>query len=535
MAGPGARLAAKTGYGLSVTILFLLMWAGPLFGQVLSGRWELGAALFPQTTGYEATAFELQPYSQLDLGLDYEGLGLDGTLFFSNLGLEMVWLGWEATFPTGELRPTAIKRTLAQNDYIKVLRAFPSPVLPGEAFEVILIIEALSAFPPGTEITVLEELPRGWAIEPIMPPGVGIAREARQWTVVLGGPGTREEIRYIGYVPREAMAGSYTLSGTARSGLFPDLAFNDTIEVILQATPLPAGVKLSQDLIFTDGADLAFRTMLFNVAVTLDPRLRLMNYFSLYNIPPLASRDTFIIDGEAPGGIKARLALRFSSDSSLAFDSGSLQISGLTLEEVSLRSTTLFDRAGLERVTLELDHSTTTLGLPLALRAGLTYNAELQMELDYLSLRLSSRFDGLLRLYDYYDLLEYDADDDGLEEAHFELKRRQIYLEFSLDKLDIRSISTFEPLLEDLDADPAIEKAADLRLIREEVRIRRALGEVVFTGFATFTAEAAGLLSLSWLRFDLAFASRSLRLKGELTFDLQSQGFAAVVEAAVSF
>ncbi|MGQ9601610.1 MAG: COG1470 family protein [Candidatus Bipolaricaulia bacterium] len=540
----GRRLAAKVGWGLGLILLFLLMRASPLSGQALSGRWEIGAELFPQTTSYEATAFEFKPYSQLDLSLDFEGLGLDGTLFFSNLGLEMVWLGWEATFPSsGKVAKAAMKRTLAQNDWVKVLRSFPSPVRPGEAFAVVIIIEALQSIPPGTEITVIEELPPGWALEPSAPPGVRVTKEAQQWTITLTGPGTREEIRYIGYVPSEAQAGSYPLSGTVRSSLFPDLAFNDTIEVILQAIPMiPAKTKLGQDLIFIDGTDLAFQMMLFAASVSLDSQLKLTNYLSLYNVgtaqtPSFVSRDTFIIEGETPGRLKTRLALRFSSETPLVFDSGSLQISGLTIQGLSLRSTTSFDGAGLERIALELDYPTTLFGLPLALKAGITYNAGLEMELDYFNIQLSSRFDGLLRFYDYYDWLKYDADDDGIEEAHFELKRRRMDLQFSLDKLEIRSTSTFEPILEDIDSDGANEKLAALHFARQELRLSRALKEFTLIGSFIWTAkEAVGApLEPAYLRFYLLFTRSSLRLSGTMALNLKTQGFTATAEAAVSF
>lgn len=538
----GRRLAAKVGWGLGLIILFLLMRASPLSGQALSGRWEIGAELFPQTTSYEATAFEFELYSQLDLGLDFEGLGLDGTLFFSNLGLEIVWLGWEATFPSVKVAKAAMKRTLAQNDWVKVLRSFPSPVRPGEAFAVVIIIEALQPIPPGTEITVIEELPPGWAIEPSAPPGVRVTKETQQWTIILTEPGTREEIRYIGYVPSEAQAGSYTLSGTVRSSLFPDLAFNDTIEVILQATPIPAKTKLGQDLIFIDGTDLAFQMMLFAASVSLDSQLKLTNYLSLYNVgtaqtPSFVSRDTFIIEGETPGRLKTRLALRFSSETPLGFDSGSLQISGLTIQGLSLRSTTSFAEAGLERITLELDYPTMLFGLPLALKAGITYNAGLEMELDYFNIQLNSRFDGLLRLYDYYDWLEYDADDDGTEEAHFELERRRLYLQFSLDKLEIRSTSTFEPILEDIDGDGADEKLTALHFARQELRLRRALKEGALIGSFIWTAEEArgAPLELAYLRFYLLFTRSSLRLSGTMALNLKTQGFTATAEAAVSF
>ncbi|MCR4404938.1 MAG: hypothetical protein NUW06_06680 [Candidatus Acetothermia bacterium] len=450
MAGLGLLLRGASKVGIFALAFWVLAY--PALSEELSGRWEIGAELVPQTTSYETSAFDLGLYSQLDLGLDYEGLGFDGTLFFSNLGLRTVWLGWEATFPMGEAIAAAMKRTLASNDWVKVLRSFPSPVRPGEAFAVTIIIEALQPIPPGVEFTLLEELPRGWPIEPIAPPGVRIAKESLQWTVTLAAPGAREEIRYIGYVPSEAAPGSYTITGTVRSALFPDLDFSDAIELILQPLAIPARTRLSQDLIFTGGTELAFKSMLFSASAMLDPRLKLTNYFSLYDLgpaqtPSLASRDTLIIDGETSGGIKAKLALKFSSDSALAFDSGSLQISGLSIEGVLIRSTTLFNQVGLQRISMELDYSTTILGVPLALKALIAAGDKLELELDYYTLRLTFPFDGLFRLYDYYGPLKYDGDDDGAEEEHFELKRRQVYLEFALDKLDLRSTSTFEPIL----------------------------------------------------------------------------------------
>jgi hypothetical protein len=546
----GARLAAKAGSGFGILLLFLAAGAGPLFGQSLSGRWEIGAELIPQTTSYQATAFDFGLYSQLDLGLDFAGLGFDGTLYFSNLGLGLVWLGWDAAFPPGEIVPAATKRTLAANDWIKVVRSFPSPVRPGEAFEVTIIVEALQAIPPAAELTVIEELPRGWAIEPIAPAGARVARETQQWTLTLGGPGTREEIRYIAYVPSEAAAGYYTIMGTVRSELFPDLLFRDEIEVIVAPLAIPGRVRLSQDLIFAAKVSsggliepLAFRAMRLNSYFVFDPQLKFTNYFSLYNVgtaqtPALSSRDLLIVEGKATGGASLKLALQFSSDSALAFDYGSLGISGLSLAGLPLRATTGFDSSGFKGTKLEGEYSAEILGVAAAFEAGWSYNKELQLELSYLSIRLSERIDGLLRCYDYYGWLSYDEPNgDGTEEEHFELIRRLIYFEFSLDKLEIRSTSTFRPILEDIDGDSAKEKVAASRLVRQELRLRRALKGLTFTGFFIWTAEEPLLapLELSLIRFQLAFSQRSLRLTSTTSLDLRAHGFAQAVEAAISF
>jgi len=314
--------------------------------------------------------------------------------------------------------------------------------------------------------------------------------------VTLGAPGTRETIRYIAYVPSEAEEGIYTITGTVSSALFPDLDFSDTIEVLVAPLPIPARVKLSQDLIFS-GRPLGFRAMYFDSYITGE-RVKFTNYFDLYNVgtpqtPSLSSRDTIILQGETVEGVRTKLAMRFASeDGGFRFDRGSLSISTITLGELALRGTVEFDAKGFDEARNYVSYDTEFYDLIAYLRAGLLYNRELDLKLETFNIRLSGRFDGLFRWYDYYGWLEYDEiDGDGVAEDHFELTRRLVYLAFSFDKLDIRSTSMIRPIIADIDADSANEKVVDLKWVRHDLQISRSLGNIRFSGYLTFSAEEA--------------------------------------------
>ena len=560
----GERLARSI---LVIIILFsFIVGAGAVFGQELSGRWEGELSLVPQTTSRETALIDFEPSSQLDWSLDFEGLGFDNTLYFTNLGLSLVWFGWDATFPAGEVPAAVMKRTLAQNDWVKVLRSFPSPVRPGEVVEVTIIIEALQTI---TEpIEVIEELPRGWGLEPIAPPGVRIAKEAHRWTVTLGDPGTRETLRYIAYVPPDAAAGLYTITGTVRSALFPDLDFSDAIEVVIAPLPIPARVKLSQDLLFATKVSagrlvepLAFRAMYFDIYIR-DRDLRFTNYFDLYNVgtaqtPSFSWRDTIILQGETEEGVRAKLSLRFTSEGrGFRFDRGSLRISTIPLGELALRGTVEFDAGGFEEARTYISYDTDFYNFLAYFRAGLLFNEELDLKLETFNIRLSGRFDGLFRWYDYYGWLEYDEmDGDGVEEDHFELTRRRIYLAFSLDRLDVRSTSTFRPIIEDIDPDSANEKVMDLKWTRQELRIHRSLDNLRFTGYFTFSAEEAideaiaaattpdeaiagvraAPLRLARVRLNLVFIHGDVKFTSDTVLDLEDHGFTETLTVTVGF
>jgi len=564
----GKRLASPV-FIVIIAFFSLLGAATAVFGQELSGRWEGELSLVPQTTSRETALLEFEPSSQLDWSLDYEGLGFDNTLYFTNAGLSLVWFGWEATFPTGEVREAVVKRTLAQNDWVKVVRSFPSPVRPGEVVEVTIIVEALQTIPPGTVIEIIEELPRGWGLEPLEPLGVRLAKEAHRWTVTLGDPGTRETIRYIAYVPRDAAAGSYTIIGTVRSVLFPDLDFSDTVEVVIAPLPIPARVRLSQDLIFSTKVSrgvlvepLAFRAMYFDSYVTLERDPKFTNYFDLYNVgtaqtPSLSWRDTVILEGKTEEGVRAKLALRFTSEGrGFRFDRGSLRISTISLAELDLQSAVEFDKEGFKRARTYISYNTEFYDFLAYFRAGLVCNEDLNLELETFNLRLSGRFDGLFRWYDYYGRLEYDEiDGDGIEEDHFELTRRRVYLAFSLDKLDVRSASMIRPIIEDIDGDGADEKVVDLKWTRQDLLIRRSLEKIRFTGYFTFSAEkaideaiaAAGTpaeaiagvraapLRLSRVRFNLLFIYGEVKFTSDTVLDLEDYGFAETLKVTVGF
>jgi len=532
----------RVSLGLGILLLFIWIIDVISMAEVLSGRFKGELSLSPlECQG--AQPCEKAPLlfgasSQLDLGLDLEGLSLDKTLLFTNVGPVLAWLRGDASFPPAGAA-AAQRRTIAQNDYVKVMRSYPSLVRAGQAFEVMIIIEALQTIPPDATIEVIEELPEGWSLEPIDPLGIRLSHKSWKWVVSLSTPGTRETIRYRAEVPPLEEEGLFTITGTVRSNLFPDLDFSDTIEVIRRPLPVPAAVRLRQDVIFSARIrrgqlvePIGFRSLYLGTQITFERGLKLANFFTLRNIgtiqtPSFSWRDTISLQGKTTEGISIKLSLRFSGEEGNPgqFDRGSLRIGALPLAEgLTLQSAADFDGEGLSRLRLDATLSTDILWESVRLSAAVDLSETLRPELTLVNVRLSSPIDGLFRIEDRYGLLSYDEEDgDGVEDGHFDLVRRRITLQFAMDKLDIRSISTFEPILEDIDADGADEKAAEAKLLRQDLRVRYPLKEVLFTGYLTLLAgEAADFpLNPARIRSDLTITHGIMRLTAStiLTFD----------------
>ena len=523
------RRAILGGLFLSCALLLLsLILPGfHLQAQEFSGTWESKLEIVPQTTSAQVSPFDFALESQLDWGLDYEGLGFDNTLSFSNLGLTLIWLGWKATFPSAETGAAALKRTLAKNDYVKVMRSFPSEVSPGEVFEVTITIEAL--IDGIGAVTVTETLPRGWYLEPIAPLGDELGRNSRSYTFTFNLAGERETIRYLGYVPEGAPQRSYPIEGRVHSevGLFPDLDFSDFLTVRARKPGIPAQVKMSQDLIFyplirndqvTD--PMAFRMMFLDAFINLPGGLGLTNYLSLYNVgtaqtPSLRWRDLIVLSGETARGVRVKLSTRFSSDGGLHFDRSAIRVISIPFDDLNLEGTAEVDDSGLNRVRLRVDHSRELGEMKLNLRSYLEFDDQLRTKLSSLNVALSSIIDGKLTITSYYGTLKYDEDTTGgpsAETEHFERTRCTVGISTSFDKLSIYSRSTFRPILEDIDGDGWREKAVPLQFTREDLRIRRVLKNMRFEGRFTWEAPKAGdPLRLTTVRFTGSLVFQGIR------------------------
>ena len=490
--------------------------------------------------------------AQLDLNLKYPVVGTDNTFIFTGLGLTLAWLSWEANFPSVEEPQAATKRTVRQNDFIKVLRAFPSVVRPGETFEVTILLEALQDFAPGTEVVVQEELPRGWALDPIEPAATRISREIVRWTVELGTAGSRETIRYLAYVPPEAAVGTARIVGTVQSDLFLDLDFSDTLEVIEGPPTLPGQVRLSQDIIFsarvtagTLADPIAFRTMNLRITTLLQPGLRFVNYFTLQNVgtsqtPSFRWRDTITVQGQTSGGVGTRLALRFrgEEDRLARFDRGSLQVGAIPLfPDVAVRLYSEFNTRYINDLRISATYTREIANALGRFTVEFGLDETLTLQILSFSARLSSQIDGIFLVDDRYGPLWFDGDDDGVEEAHLTIVRRQVQLRFALDKLDVRSISLFLPILDDIDSDGAKERIARAKLVRQEFRVRRSLENVVFQGRLILTEDDPTLptLSVAQLRLGAIIIYPNLRFTAETRLDLKPLYFNATLGMTLSF
>ncbi len=542
--------------------------------QELSGRVKLSGSFTPfyglltaqsppqrlvQTTA-ERVPQLVGVVTQIDLGLDFPGVGLDGTFVLSPLGLTLAWLSSDFSFLTrGEEGPTRVaqRRTLAQNDFVKVLRAFPARVPAGGTVEVLLVVEALQDL-TGSPLTITEEYPSGWAVEFVDPQGTLVAPNVARWTVALGLPGSRAVIRYSVRVP-EGARGLVAIGGTIESALFPPLSFDDTIEVIPPAPPtLPGRVRIRQDVLFsaliannTLIDPLGFRLLTLRTRLTPQPGLTLSNFLRIQNVgtaqtPALQWRDVVQISGQTAGGVNVRATLRFTDDEDagvpLLFDGGTLQISVLPItSQLSLRLLANFDAQNAVRLQAVPGWTTELGGTQVRAQGNFRVNAQLQIEEFTASLRLLNEFsDGLLQLQDLYGPLAYDASpDDGVEEEHFELTRRTVLLRFTLGKLDVQAISVLRPVLADGDSDGADEKLASAKLVQQEIRVRRAFEDVLIGVRALYTASPTtpppDVLQLSLLHTELTVIRGPLRSEADLRLFLNPLAFQTTFSLTVSF
>ncbi len=541
--------------------------------QELSGRVKLSGSFTPfyglltpqsppqrlvQTTA-ERVPQLVGVVTQIDLGLDFPGVGLDGTFVLSPLGLTLAWLSGDFSFLAREEGPVRAvqKRTLAQNDFVKVLRAFPARVPAGGTVEVLLVVEALQDL-TGAPLTITEEYPSGWAVEFVDPQGALVAPNVARWTVALGLPGSRAVIRYSVRVP-EGARGLVAIGGTIESALFPPLSFDDTIEVIPPAPPtLPGRVRIRQDVLFsaliannTLIDPLGFRLLTLRTRLTPQPGLTLSNFLRIQNVgtaqtPAFQWRDVVQISGQTAGGVNVRATLRFADDGDagvpLLFDGGTLQISVLPItSQLSLRLLASFDAQNAVRLQAVPGWTTELGGTQVRAQGNFRVNAQLQIEEFTASLRLLNEFsDGLLQLQDLYGPLAYDATpDDGVEEEHFELTRRTVLLRFTLGKLDVQAISVLRPVLADGDSDGADEKLASAKLVQQEIRVRRAFEDVLIGVRALYTASPTtpppDVLQLSLLHTELTVIRGPLRSEADLRLFLNPLAFQTTFSLTVSF
>ncbi len=565
------RTTAASAWGLPILGAALLLGiAFSAGGQELSGRFGLEADWEP-LSGFFLTdpdAGTVNPFppeseakpgvwgltAQLDVSVQYPAIGTDNTFVFTGLGLGLAWLSWEANFPRVEEPQATPKRTFRRNDFIQVLRTFPSVARPGETFEMTILIEALQDLPPGVEVTVQEELPSGWLIDPIEPEATRLSREAARWRVELGAAGSRDTIRYLASVPTDAAVGRVAIEGRVQSDLFPDLDLSDTLEVIEEPPTLPGRIRVRQDVIFAQRVSggmlldpIAFRTANLRVEALLQPGLRLTNFLTLQNVgtqqtPSFRWRDTVTVQGQTSGGVSTRLSLRFRGEEDLRmlFDRGSLQIGALPLlPDVALRLRAGFDVSRVSELRLSLNHVrpvANALGrvtLDVALRDDLT------LEVLSLSVRLSSRIDGIFLVDDRYGPLRFDGDDDGVEETHLALVRRQVQLRFAIDKLDVRWTTLFRPVLDDVDSDGARERISRGKLVRQEIRVRRSLKDVVFQGHLLLAEDdptaPVATLSPARVRLGATVLRPGLRLSAQMTLELRPLRLETTFGFALSF
>ncbi|GEM_PF-1993888 len=556
--------------------LGIALGLGPLFGggsggraeaQELTGRFQLDLDLEPlldflladpdtgETAPFPAGAEELPLLwgvtAQLDLNLKYPVVGTDNTFVFTRLGLALAWLTWEANFPGVEEPRATLKRTLRQNDFVKVLRSFPAAVRPGETFEVVILVEALQDL-TGTEIVVQEELPRGWTLDPIEPTATRLTPAAVRWTLELGAPGSRETIRYLATVPDGTPPGAARIVGTVQAAPFGDLDFSDTLEVLEGPPTLPGRVRLRQDVIFAQQVSgglladpTAFRLTNVRLEALLEPGLRLVNFFTLQNAgtvqtPSFRWRDTVTVQGRTSGGVGTRLALRFRGGEDLRaqFDRGSLQVGAIPLlPDTAVRVLTDFDVDRVTEIRVSATHTRAVADALGRFTLNLGLDEQLQMRLLSFSARLSAKIDGIFQVDDRYGPLNFDGDDDGVEETHLTLVRRQVQLRFSIDKLDVRSSSLFRPVLDDIDSDGARERIARAKLVRQEIRVRRSLENVVFQGRLLLTEAdpANATLSPAQLRLETIVTRERLRFSADVTLDLKPLRFGVRLGMSVSF
>ncbi len=553
-----------------VTFIMISLLLHPLYAQDLSGRIKGTLTFSPFyglltpgpplqrliQTGSERVPQLVGLTTQLDLGLDFPGISLDGTFAFTNVGMTLAWLSGDATFVAderGQKRVTQ-KRTVAQNDFIKIMRSFPAQVRAGEEFEVMILIEALQLIPAGTPIEVIEEYPQGWIIEPIEPMGAVITSSAMRWTIVtLDGPGSRAIIRYNVQVPKDAPLGSVTVKGTVRSPLFSPLDFSDELEVTAGPPALPGQIRLKQDIIFSAlvrsgvlADPIGFRLMNLRAQVTLPQGPTLLNFLSIQNegtaqTPSLTWRDTMQLSGQTSGGVNTRVTLRFSDDAGmpLAFDGGRLQISTLPLSSnLSLRTLIDFDAKKVLRLQLIPNLITEVQDTQVSIQGNFKINEQLQIEDLSVGIRFFNKLvDGIFQVSSSYGTLSYDADDDGVEEEHFDLISRIVLWRSAIDKLDIRSTILFRPALYDTDNDGADEKTAEAKLVRYDLRIRRSLEDVFLTGRILLTAPTTSPdpLKLTLVSLDMTVIQGNLRFGAGTRLTFNPLNFQATLSLTVNF
>lgn len=436
-----------------ILLLSLFFYTDLAYAQEVSGRWSTDLDLEPQTTGKEAVSFDFDLSTQFSLGLDFEQLGFNSGVYFENVGLTRSWFGWAATFPTGGVKMARTKRTLEKNEWIEIIRSYPSWVAPGEKLKVTITIEALQN--NVGEIVILEVVPQGWEFDPISPSGRGIDHRGQRYKVNLTNLGDKITILYEASVPTEAVEEEYTLQGTVKSDNFDDLDFNDSIKVIEGVPSKEGGFTIRSDVDFsTNGGagTLAFSSMGLDSSMQFGD-LALDNYFTLNNAgsvqtPDLEMEDTINVSGVTVGGVRVRLLLEFGTDDQLGFEGGSLRFSPITLADISFEGSADFELDGFEGFELGAEYETEI------------FDESFNLILDDFDINLKSLIDGDLRIYTDYGDQEYDSDDDGVEETHFELDRRRIDLDFELDDFDFDCELTFEPIFDDVDSDGVDEKTA---------------------------------------------------------------------------
>ncbi len=498
--------------------------------------------------------------TQLDLGLDFPGIAFDGTFLFSNLGLTLAWLSSDLRFLAREDRGvdrSVQKRTIVQNDFVKVLRAFPSRVPAGGTFEVLVIVEALQDL-TGTSLTVTEEYPAGWRVEFIDPLGALVASNAARWTVSLGLPGSRAVIRYSVRVPEEALD-TASIRGTIESALFPPLRFDDALEVLPPAPPtLPGRVRIRQDLLFSAVISggvivdpLSFRLLALHTQLFPQPGLSLANFLRFQNVgtsqtPSLRWSNLVQITGRTTGGMSVRTTLRFSDEpgsNPLAFDRGTLQIGGLPIAPgLSLGLSAVFDSQAVLRLRALPGWTAEFPGTEVRLQGELLFTDQpLRIEDFGVGLRvLGELVEGTLQIRDSYGTLLYDSGvpGDGIEEEHpLELVRRTVLLRFTLGPLDVQSLSRFGPVLADVDLDGAREKLADAKLLQQEVRVQRFLEAVLVSARLLYTAPTTTLEppTLSLADAELTVVRGPFRWEAEARLSFDPLAFRTRLSFSLSF
>lgn len=426
--------------------------------------------------------------------------------------------------------------------------ALPETVRPGSAFDATVIVEALQDL-TGQAVDVVVTLPDRWRISPVEPIGSRVSAGSARWAPDLGTPGSRALIRYQGRVPFDAPEAEFSVEIRVDVNGISTLEMEVPVRVRGGPAPVPGRVQFSQNFIMANRVSngqlaepIGFRISTSRLRLGIASNLTLSNFLRVDNVgstqtPSLRWSDVVLLQGRTSGGVRVQSSAQFDDQGSARFDGGTLQISDVPLSpQLTVDAQASYDETQALDLRLQALQSTEFLGVPVRLTAEVGWDPDRRFRVLNAGLSFASEPNGRVTFAQRHGRLAFDGvDDDGVAESRLAITSRQVQLQLTLDKLDLRSISTFAPTLGDVDSDGADERITVARLTRQEIRLTRTLQDFIGQVRLLFTANSANVVTLAFVQTRMTLRLAPWRFSVGTSLNLDTTEFQGEIESSFRF